>query len=93
MAWRIHRIDARAHRGAVKDLDAACSAMRLVGVDWQLAFTAGELAEHHALRGYDAVHLATALSIQDVDLVLVTWDRDLGRAAVNAERAVIPPLR
>ena len=92
MAWRIHRIDARAHRGAVKDLEAACSAMRLVGVDRQLAFTAGELGEHHALCGYDAVHLATALSVHDSELVLVTWDRDLARAALHAGRSVSPGL-
>ena len=40
--------------------------MRLVGVDHALARAAGTLAEAHALRGYDAVHLATALSIDDL---------------------------
>jgi predicted nucleic acid-binding protein len=34
-----------------------------------------------ALRGYDAVHLATALELGDEEVVLVTWDRDLTRAA------------
>jgi predicted nucleic acid-binding protein len=90
MARRIRRIDERTHRGSVRDLGAACAAMRLIGVDWELAVMAGELAERHALRGYDAVHLATALSIHDAQLVLVTWDRDLGHAAVRAGRSVIP---
>ncbi len=40
---------------------------------------AGDLAEQHALRGYDAVHLATALAA-GVD-VLVTADVDLLRTA------------
>ena len=64
--------------------------MRLIGVDWALARHAGEIAERHALRGYDAVHLATALSSQDPELVLVTWDRDLAGAAATTGIAVIP---
>jgi predicted nucleic acid-binding protein len=64
--------------------------MRLIGVDWQLAVSAGEVAERHALRGYDAVHLATALSVDDADLVLVTWDQDLAHAALSAGRSVVP---
>lgn len=64
--------------------------MRLVGVDRELAQRAGALAAVHALRGYDAVHLATALAIDDPEIVLVTWDRDLARAGLAAGRAVIP---
>jgi len=89
-ARRLARIDARTHRAAVDDLVAACAAVRLVGVDWQLALSAGDVAERYALRGYDAVHLATALSIDDPELVLVTWDRDLARAAISAGRCVAP---
>lgn len=50
-----------AYRSTVTDLQAACEAMLLIGIDWSLARHAGELAEVHGLRGYDAVHLATAL--------------------------------
>ncbi len=64
--------------------------MQLIGIDWELALTAGDIAERHALRTYDAVHLATALSIDDAELVFVTWDRDLGHAAVSAGRSAIP---
>jgi len=52
-----------------------------VGVDSGLARRAGEHAEDLGLRGYDAVHLATALELGDEEVVLVTWDRDLARAA------------
>ena len=52
-----------------------------VGVDSDLARRAGEHAEDLGLRGYDAVHLATALELGDEEVVLVTWDRDLARAA------------
>jgi predicted nucleic acid-binding protein len=41
---------------------------------------AGEHAEDLGLRGYDAVHLATALELGDEEVVLVTWDRDLARS-------------
>jgi uncharacterized protein len=51
-----------------------------IGVDSGLARRAGEHAEDLALRGYDAVHLATALELGDEEVVLVTWDRDLARA-------------
>lgn len=55
--------------------------MTTVGVDRDLARRAGGYAEDLGLRGYDAVHLATALELGDEETVLVTWDRDLGRAA------------
>ena len=46
-----------------------------------LAARAGDLAEGHGLRGYDAVHLASALEIDDDDTVLVTGDARLARTA------------
>lgn len=55
-----------------------------VGVDPVLARSAGRLAEDFGLRGYDAVHLATALELGDEEIVVVTWDRDLARAAERA---------
>ena len=55
-----------------------------VGVDSDLARRAGEHAEDLGLRGYDAVHLATALELGDEEAVLVTWDRDLARASKQA---------
>ena len=51
---------------------------------------AGDLAERHALRGYDAVHLASALAAAADDAVLVTWDDDLGRAARAEGLAIVP---
>jgi predicted nucleic acid-binding protein len=89
-AARALQIDETEARQAVTDLGSACSAMRLVGVDWALGEQAGELAEAHGLRGYDAVHLATALAVDDPDLVVATWDRDLARAAVRVGRSVVP---
>jgi predicted nucleic acid-binding protein len=46
-----------------------------------LVHLAGELAERQALRAYDAVHLASAVSVADAELVLVSADGDLLTAA------------
>ena len=64
--------------------------MTIIEVDRRLAATAGDLAERHSLRGYDAVHLASALAIDDPDLVVATWDDELGRAAIAAGRSAAP---
>jgi predicted nucleic acid-binding protein len=58
-------------------------------VDAQLARDAGELAERLALRGYDAVHLARAISA-DGPVTLVTWDADLRSAAEQNGCAIAP---
>jgi predicted nucleic acid-binding protein len=90
-AGRAERLDRRSLRRAIGDLDDAIGAMRLVAIDEPLARSAGALADRHALRGYDAVHLATALSVQDAELLIATWDQELGAAALAAGRAVAPP--
>lgn len=91
-AERAARLSADELRGAVRDLEQAMSAMTLLGVDRALSRRAGELAEAHALRGYDAVHLATALMIEPSRFVLITWDRDLARAALESGRSVAPAI-
>lgn len=65
------------------------SELLLVGIDVKLTRQAGDLAEDLALRGYDAVHLASALALGD-DTTLVTWDEDLKRAAAQSGCAVAP---
>ena len=55
-----------------------------VNLSPSLAVSAGELAERHALRGYDAVHLASALALRDrvPDVIrFSSWDGTLARAA------------
>ncbi len=53
---------------------------------------AGQLARSHALRGADAVHLASALAIGDPDLVVAVWDRRLHAGARAAGVRVAPAL-
>jgi predicted nucleic acid-binding protein len=55
----------------------------------QVEQRSGELARRHGLRGADAVHLASALAIDDYVLIAV-WDRRPHRAAA-AERLTVGP--
>ena len=80
----------RAHDRAVAELDALDAELVIVGVDEALAQRAGELADERALRGYDGVHLASALALGPGDTILATWDRDLSNAAIGAGLAVAP---
>lgn len=91
-AWRAGRVDRSGLRRALADLEAATSSMWLIGVDEVIAHAAGRLAEEHSLRGYDAVHLATALAAGSDQLLVVTWDRDLAAAAVRCGHPVSPAL-
>jgi hypothetical protein len=84
------RIDTRTLRTAVRAIDDLHAELRVIGIDDALAQFAGELAELHGLRGYDAVHLASAIAIADAALVMVTWDRDLADATVARGHAVVP---
>jgi predicted nucleic acid-binding protein len=44
-----------------------------------------------ALRGADAIHLASALAVGDAELLMAAWDRRLSTAARAAGLAVTPP--
>jgi predicted nucleic acid-binding protein len=85
-------LTARAHDRAVAELDALNAELLIVGVDKTLARRAGELADELPLRGYDAMHLASALGLGPGETILVTWDRDLSNAAAGAGFAVAPAL-
>ncbi len=87
-ARRAGRLTARRHAQAIADFDDIQSELLLLEVDRDLALHAGQLAADLALRGYDAVHLATALALGDA--ALVTWDGDLSAAALQAGLSVAP---
>ena len=88
---------ARAVRVGTLDNDGGRRAQRRFSQDWPtlvkvpvteaLVFRAETLAWDHGLRGYDAVHLAAALTWRDAigrDVVLATFDRQLWEAAPDA---------
>lgn len=60
----------------------------LLEVDDLLVRRAGELAQLHALRGYDALHLAAAERVQGETTIVVTGDSDLVAAASTLGLAV-----
>jgi predicted nucleic acid-binding protein len=88
-AHRAGRLTGSAHNRAREDFDTVLAELLLVGIDEPLARHAGDLAERLQLRGYDAVHLASALAM-GVDTTVLTWDRDLSRAAALSGCAVAP---
>ncbi|MCI0635809.1 MAG: type II toxin-antitoxin system VapC family toxin, partial [Actinobacteria bacterium] len=68
-ARREGRLTTRQLRSAVRALHDLYVQLDVVEIDEVLAHHAGELAEALGLRGYDAVHLAAAQRLDDVELV------------------------
>lgn len=64
--------------------------LEIVEVDAEIAAASGDLAEAHALRGYDAVHLACGAALDDESLVFATWDTDLREAAQQLGLRMVP---
>jgi uncharacterized protein len=80
-AARQGRLSAADLTTAIDGLEDLYASLDLLEVDEHLVRRAGELAQHHALRGYDAVHLAAAERLRDDAAVLVAGDRGLCTAA------------
>jgi predicted nucleic acid-binding protein len=88
-AQRTDRISRAQLSTARAGLEALWPEIDVVDPTDEVCKSAGDLAERHALRGYDAVHLASALLFRNAEVLLATWDGDLATAAV---RAGIPSL-
>jgi predicted nucleic acid-binding protein len=89
-ARRARRLTADGHRRSLTELDRLRSELVIIGIDEALAEHAGGLAADLGLRGYDAVHLASALSLGAGETVLVTGDRSLAAAGIRSGLAVAP---
>ena len=66
---------------AEREWDEFWAATRPVELSSAVEQHAGELARTHALRGADAVHLASALAVGDPELIIAVWDRRFHAAA------------
>jgi uncharacterized protein len=77
---------------AERDWDDYCAATRPVELTAAVEQHAGQLARTHALRGADAVHLASALAIGDPELIIAVWDRRL-HAGVQAAGCQVAPAQ
>lgn len=79
-AVRSGRLTERARRRGMGKLDELWAEFGVVEFDHLLACRAVELAHQCALRGYDAVHCASAEQLAEDDVVAATGDRALLRA-------------
>jgi len=87
---RAARLDAARSLASRASLEGAWLRFQVVEVTSSIASTAGDLAERHALRGFDAVHLAAALEVAGSDLIFATWDARLWHAAQAEGLRVLP---
>jgi predicted nucleic acid-binding protein len=77
-------------RSSVEGLDELWSQVSVVEISEELTWSAGDLAEQHGLRGYDAVHLAAAVLVH-AD-VFSSADRKLCDTASASAFHVANPL-
>lgn len=89
-AHRNHELDDGEFRRCRHTWSRFWNAVRPVEMTEAVEGHAARLAVGHALRGADAVHLASALAIDDPGLVVAVWDRRL-RTGVVAENLAIAP--
>jgi uncharacterized protein len=80
-ATRMGRLAPADLPAALDGLETLYGQLDLLEIDDLLVRRAGELAQDHALRAYDAVHLAAAERVRDDAIVVVAGDRDLCTAA------------
>ncbi len=77
-------------RKTVANLDDDWDRMAIVEVTQRLAHNAGQLADRHALRGFDAIHLAAAQELRSnrIEIRFGCFDARLSRAAEKAKLVV-----
>jgi predicted nucleic acid-binding protein len=92
-ARRQRRLTTQHHRASLDRFEEAWASLEVVDIAPAVARSAGDLADRLALRGYDGVHLATALRAAGSHGVLVTWDQELAHAGLAEGLAVIPSTR
>lgn len=83
-AGRDHRLAAAEQRRAELAWEEFWAATRTVELTESIAAHAGQLATELALRGADAVHLASLLAVGASETIFVAWDQ---RLRVGAEAA------
>ena len=86
-ARRMGRLPARFAGASRRTLEALWADVEVVEITLHVGQAAGDAAEQHGLRGYDAVHLASAVHASADALVCA--DTDLLRAALACGLAVV----
>jgi predicted nucleic acid-binding protein len=90
-AHRNHDLDDDGFTVATRDWEDFWGATRPVELTAEVERRAGALAERQALRGADAVHLASAVAVDSPGLVIAVWDVRLHRGAIAQGLTVSPP--
>lgn len=89
-AERAGRLQPSRLRSSRNRFETVWSEIGVVDCSTDLIRHAGDVAEAAALRGYDAVHLSSALALHAArPLYMLTWDNDLAEASFNAGISVI----
>lgn len=89
-ARRAARLDEATEHTARRGWSAYWAAIDVVELTPAVATDAADLADRLLLGGADSVHLASALSLLAADPILVSWDRRLSAAALDAGLPVVP---
>lgn len=89
---RDNDLDSRGHASALRAWESFWASTRPVELTVDVESAAGDLARRYALRGADAIHLASARVLGDPDLVVAVWDRRLHEGAVALGLTVAPAM-
>ena len=91
-ALRVERITEVEHGRMIRELAADWRGIERLTPDEALALRAGDLTYRYALRGFDAIHLASALTLQEglgEAVSFSSFDSRLNEAAADCGLAVV----
>jgi len=91
-AGRANRLDAADQRRAEAAWEGYWASTRPVELTEPVTAHAGRLTGQHALRGADAVHLASLFAVGVAETVFAVWDQRL-RAGAHAAGARLAPAQ
>ena len=89
-AGRAHRLSRAEQSRAEVMWEDFWAATRTVELTETVAAHAGQLASRHALRGADAVHLASLLAVGAAETLFAVWDQQLRTGAEAAGIRLAP---
>jgi predicted nucleic acid-binding protein len=80
------------YRRTLRDVAADRPRLFLITVSSRLVRDAGDIAERHRLRAYDAIHLASSLVLQtgaEESVTFACWDKALESSAIATKLQVL----
>lgn len=89
-AGRANRLDPADQQYAEAAWEDYWAATRTVELSEQVTAHAGQLAGQYALRGADAIHLASLLAVGAAETLFAVWDRRLRTGAQTAGVQLAP---